>query len=125
MICIRKQFKYWGMVCWFRPYKATKGFLNYTYFSLKFEDHAEAFKIKSELDYARRADALFAADAVPLKKNRPPRGTVEYGFRAKDKAWLRYNNDTKEFGVLDQDNYLRNYYPATDRQYILDQCFNR
>jgi hypothetical protein len=110
------------MVCVFSPYRHSLGFLNFRYFGLKFQKHAKDFGITSRLEYARRADALFGLPAVPARLVRPPAGPVEECKRKCDDCTLRYNNATREFGIRDRDNYLRNYYPIPDRQYFIDEC---
>ena len=118
--CLR-EFRYLLMVCAFKPYKNTMGFLNYRYFSLKYQKHAGEFGIKSELAYAREADRFAGQTFVLFRKN-PPAGPLEWFRRKHDKSILKYDNPANILAVIDKDNYLRTYFCLIDkRAYVIHE----
>ena len=122
--CKWREFRYLLMVCIFRPYKNTMGFLNYRYFSLKFDKHAREFGIKSELKFARSADA-FVGQTFTLFRVASPSSSLEWFRRKHDKMILKYDNPQNVLGFVDKDNYLRTYFhPLDKRQYVIGE-FNK
>jgi len=117
--CKLREFRYLAMICIFRPYKNTMGFLNYRYFSLKFDKHAHEFGITSELQYATRADT-FTGQTFTLFKRALPSSPLEWFRRKHDKSIIKYDNPQNILGIVDKDNYLRTYFrPIDQRQYVV------
>lgn len=95
------------------------GFLNYRYFSLKFDKHAREFGITSELQYAKHADA-FVGQNFTLFRLVQPSSPLEWFRRKHDNMILKYDNPENILGFMDKDNYLRTYFrPLDGRQYVI------
>jgi len=66
-----------------------------------FQDHGSDFGASDEFDYESMANSFLTN---PLDSD-----TLE-GTRGRDKATIRYNTATEEYGVISFDGYIRTYY---------------
>lgn len=85
----------------------TNGFNSPESLTDHFDRHGALLGAKTELEYLHLADEFFG---IPV-----PSGSVHLFecTRAKDGDKIRYDDQTKRFGVLSKDNVIRTFYVLT------------
>jgi hypothetical protein len=110
----------------------TLGFLDRATLLFKFDKHVtrrREFAFATPDEYETNADRFNGGPRNPLETEECHR--VKRDETVGDQ--LRYNDNTQEFGVLGNDNYIRSYYipdparhlKATNRVYFQESCLEQ